>query len=313
MENIEEELTEATISIYALIDPRDHLVRYIGQSTDPAIRLKSHLSLAQGSQQKRAWLRDLKGLKLKPTVHILETVKGYLAADEREQYWIGYYLAHGQVLTNFLPQPKLHLLTNEAKREGKTMPQGYLNVTEAARKYNITEKTIRSWITKRLLPAHTVVIRGMTQYAIAIADIEAVITERAMGQEEKKETSSLEQEIRQRITNLEQRVSELERKLEIPQQVIDQAPRHLQGKETTADTSSTDSTLPSGYIPLVDFWHGLPETTITRYAKGHVTHGQWRCQGRVIKTALSLRQQADLYQVIHQHKAFQPCSNCPHV
>ena len=59
--------------IYGLIDPRDHKVKYVGQSRDPERRLLGHLATAvHGTKAVHAWLRSLHPTL--PVLVILESV-----------------------------------------------------------------------------------------------------------------------------------------------------------------------------------------------------------------------------------------------
>src|SRR5258708_6952817 len=78
--------------IYALVDPRDNLVHYVGLSVDAESRLDGHLTGSGGSIQKRKWLLELRKARLVPTLRILEKIEpgseAYTLACEAELYWI---------------------------------------------------------------------------------------------------------------------------------------------------------------------------------------------------------------------------------
>jgi len=93
-------------TVYALQDPRDGRVRYVGCVVSTPRYLKSrihnHLSEARGRSRsaKSMWLRDLLAADGLPTVLILETVDPD-EASARERYWIATYRANvGDALTN---------------------------------------------------------------------------------------------------------------------------------------------------------------------------------------------------------------------
>jgi hypothetical protein len=93
---------EETVFIYALRDPRDMEVRYIGWSSRPAKRLKNHISAARtGSEtgHKARWNRKLISIGMLPCCEILEhtTPKEWQPAEMR---WIAYYRRLGNRLTN---------------------------------------------------------------------------------------------------------------------------------------------------------------------------------------------------------------------
>ena len=90
------------VSIYALCDPRDGDVRYIGKAVDPAKRLRQHLSSFQLSyyrSQKVSWIKSLLDAGVKPTLTVLEVVPPD-EANAAECRWIEKALNMGARLTN---------------------------------------------------------------------------------------------------------------------------------------------------------------------------------------------------------------------
>ena len=92
-----------TVEIYALIDPRNNAIRYIG-ATCIGIekRLKYHLGEAKrhdGTHLWR-WLRVLINLGLSPLATKLEAVSIESSWQERERYWIAHGRSRGWRLTN---------------------------------------------------------------------------------------------------------------------------------------------------------------------------------------------------------------------
>jgi hypothetical protein len=90
--------------IYALVDPRDNLVYYVGLSINAENRLKGHLRGSIGSNQERKWLLDLKKVGLVPTLRILEKIESgseaHALACEKELFWIRELARQGQPLLN---------------------------------------------------------------------------------------------------------------------------------------------------------------------------------------------------------------------
>lgn len=79
------------IAIYALTDPRDNTVRYVGKSNDPARRLSEHVASSM------PWIAELRNLGLAPSMRIVD--RASLEEWERaEQYWIAFYSRHGRLL-----------------------------------------------------------------------------------------------------------------------------------------------------------------------------------------------------------------------
>lgn len=74
-----------TVAIYALIDPRDDTIRYVGRSARPATRLSQHLRT--GSRAVRGWVSELRTLGLAPRQEILEYVSTE-NAHSSEAKWI---------------------------------------------------------------------------------------------------------------------------------------------------------------------------------------------------------------------------------
>jgi len=93
--------SDSTVYIYALIDPRDERVRYVGQTVNPARRFRSHLADKSVSTPKRDWLDELLLLGLMPIMEVVEECqKG--TVDEKEVYWIAYYRNLNTDLLNVL-------------------------------------------------------------------------------------------------------------------------------------------------------------------------------------------------------------------
>lgn len=55
----QQELINRGYEIYALIDPRDSLVRYVGLSIDAHIRFIGHIKGNGGNEQERNWIAEL--------------------------------------------------------------------------------------------------------------------------------------------------------------------------------------------------------------------------------------------------------------
>lgn len=76
-----------TGSIYALIDPRDGTVHYVGQTTCPLKkRLWEHVNSPTNARV-RVWMRELLALDLRPEIQLLETVHRK-DLNAKEKFWI---------------------------------------------------------------------------------------------------------------------------------------------------------------------------------------------------------------------------------
>ena len=128
-----------TRQIYALIDPRDGTVRYIGVSKEVQTRLAQHLSETQNAR--RMWLSELKESGLSPEVEILETIEIEGDIDtsslEREQYWINALLQSGAPLTNIsgVPraQPRKQPAIPQSVPQARRRSDSFLTLFEKAR------------------------------------------------------------------------------------------------------------------------------------------------------------------------------------
>ncbi|SRR6266704_2014854 len=92
-------------TIYALIDPRDQEIRYIGITYDVYARMRQHSRCEGTNTNKNAWIKELQKEQVMFVMHSLEKVKTIGKALEREQYWIKYHLQQGANLTNIAGMP----------------------------------------------------------------------------------------------------------------------------------------------------------------------------------------------------------------
>jgi hypothetical protein len=84
--------------VYALVDPRDNTVRYVGytaQYTDA--RLRDHLDMPVNPRV-RSWLTELRRcFSAKPSIRVLEFCCGP-TWEEREGHWIKHFRQRGHIL-----------------------------------------------------------------------------------------------------------------------------------------------------------------------------------------------------------------------
>lgn len=90
-------------SIYALVDPRDDVVRYVGFSKFPRRRLRFHLKRRNSSRRLSAWVMELQRLGKQPRMIILERVAEH-EWEAIEKRWIAHYRSepYGSLLLNVL-------------------------------------------------------------------------------------------------------------------------------------------------------------------------------------------------------------------
>ncbi len=125
--------------VYALTDPRDDQVRYVGWTGNLKLRLYQHIYYSATEKTYKAhWISQLTGLGLTPGYIVLEsgTGEGY---KEAEIKWINHYKDSGCRLTN---------LTN-----GGDGTNGYVQTEEAKehlRRLNTGKKQSKETIEKRV-------------------------------------------------------------------------------------------------------------------------------------------------------------------
>lgn len=88
-----------TTYIYALVDPRDNAIRYVGKTVDIKNRLAQHMSDGSGSKEKREWVESLRSISLFPEVRILAVVNSDNCFTE-EKSWIKKMIDDGCDLVN---------------------------------------------------------------------------------------------------------------------------------------------------------------------------------------------------------------------
>lgn len=90
---------KTTTFIYALIDPRNEAIRYIGKSDSPKIRFDHHLIDKKNVTHKTNWIQSLLKIGLKPDFDILDKVNSN-EWQFWERHYISLYKSFGCQLTN---------------------------------------------------------------------------------------------------------------------------------------------------------------------------------------------------------------------
>jgi hypothetical protein len=142
--------------VYTLVDPRNNEVRYVGITINAEARLKQHIGEIGGNEKKVAWIKELKGQNLEPTMLVVDTADSVEQGRDRENYWIAYYLNKGIQLLNiavssaYYSRPKLE---PEPKREIHSVLERvweeYYSASEVCEKLDITNDTLQGWVRKR--------------------------------------------------------------------------------------------------------------------------------------------------------------------
>lgn len=79
-------------AIYALVDPRDDRVRYIGKANEPLRRLHLHVHPInlRGRNHKQQWIKSLIAVGLRPRLHVICWVP-LEHWQEAERFWIAWW------------------------------------------------------------------------------------------------------------------------------------------------------------------------------------------------------------------------------
>ena len=102
--------------IYALIDPRTRLIRYVGLSSSGLDRPKDHRYQSCSETYCRQWVKSLQALGLDYEITVLETVSSEEELPITERWWIAYGRACGWPLTNLTDGGEHYKLTEEGQR-----------------------------------------------------------------------------------------------------------------------------------------------------------------------------------------------------
>ena len=98
--DVPETLPAGKYVVYALVDPDDHLIYYVGQTSRPKGRLAWHLFKWPLRSAKAAWMQSLKDRGKQPIMQMLEIITSREEALAREQRWIKHWLQQGMPLVN---------------------------------------------------------------------------------------------------------------------------------------------------------------------------------------------------------------------
>lgn len=76
------------ITVYALLDPRDSAIRYVGRTTDVKHRLTKHNSLKSNvGTPKNDWVREMRSVGVRPVLEVLEEVE----TKKEGKFWEVHY------------------------------------------------------------------------------------------------------------------------------------------------------------------------------------------------------------------------------
>ena len=191
--------------IYALIDPRDNLVRYVGMSENAQVRFYGHLNSGTANAREREWLTQLRKENFTPILCILEVVivnvddNASIIVGEREHHWIRELLGLGYPLLNMrgveypyirspvnvvrkthkiietTPIPQNSKLSNIQQVKRSNDDTEMLTAEEVAEQMKVNVRTVRSWVQSgELIPTWI----GKREYRISKADFRAFVQKR---------------------------------------------------------------------------------------------------------------------------------------
>jgi hypothetical protein len=144
--------TMNTTFIYALVDPRNNEVRYIGKSDNPVKRFKDGHLCDKETHPKVSWIKSLRKLGLLPVLQIIEEVS-FSDWQERERYWIAYYRERGERLTNLCEggnggamPPEIAARVATQNRGRRLTEEHKAKIGQSAKGHFVSEATRQRWI-----------------------------------------------------------------------------------------------------------------------------------------------------------------------
>lgn len=211
------------------------------------------------------------------------------------------------------------------------MPE-HISITEAARRFGISDRTLRNWVRWGWIEADRVIIEGRAHQLLSADKLQALIKERGLQEHTgKPEYSGMTNDIAEfknelqrlagAISNLENTMESLNARLSVLEQARDAPsapPRQIIAPRVQTPLASSQeqkSTLPDGWAGLEEFRHSIPETSARRWVKSNGgIAGDWRAaNGKKVAIALPPEIQHAYYLHFSQKiEQFEPCENCPH-
>jgi excisionase family DNA binding protein len=193
-------LDNRTYQIYALLDPRDNSIRYVGLSTNAQARFYGHLSGNESNFEERRWIAELRQLGLSPLLQILEAIDAgidaYHKACNREYCWINEMLRQGCTLLNVAGVTRsyssrgirdtsgfkriaIDRKVSRGKQAKVEIPEKvrkpsteWLSVEDVAKELKVNPERVRGWIRRKELLAYRI---GGKEYRIKREDLNAFL------------------------------------------------------------------------------------------------------------------------------------------
>lgn len=145
----------ATVYIYTLRDPRDGMIKYIGQSLTPEHRLLIHIKNRACNPDKMSWIESLRFFELEPVMEIVCEVCE-TCADAVEDALIRAYIDNDHPLLNrVMPKsgklifPDLHGNMNAKDPNllrSLLVAKGLLRQKQIAAHFHVSENTVTRWL-----------------------------------------------------------------------------------------------------------------------------------------------------------------------
>jgi predicted GIY-YIG superfamily endonuclease len=125
-------------TIYALVDPRDYTVHYVGQTTDVYQRFNQHINGEGSSFTKNAWIFELRALNCMVIMETLEEVDTYQLSIEREAYWIKHFAMLKEPLFNVTHRAALKRVKKDQRRAANQAATQVLAAIETRKGREVT-------------------------------------------------------------------------------------------------------------------------------------------------------------------------------
>ncbi len=118
-------------TVYALIDPRDYAIRYVGITDDVYARFAQHVYCDGTNLQKDVWITELKACQAMLIMKTLETVETVEQAREREKHWIHHYrFLNAELLNVQIPVIHIHSTSPNASGNGTGRKRHHMTMQE---------------------------------------------------------------------------------------------------------------------------------------------------------------------------------------
>ena len=143
----------STCFVYALIDPKDESVRYVGQTIQPVSgRLSQHTHNSNNPNRSEykiytgCWIRSLLKEGRSPEIRVLTELPNTDELDACEIYWISYFRGIGCKLTN-IEEGGGHSAVSEGTK--KRISATRRSTTHCKYGHEFSEENTRVWVNKK--------------------------------------------------------------------------------------------------------------------------------------------------------------------